>query len=400
MEQAKIQRLMETKMAAIQKKRALKFIIFLGFVSLFADITYEGGRSITGPFMAMLGASGATVGFVVGIGELIGYGFRGLFGYLTDKTKKYWTLTFIGYIVNLLAIPLLSIAGSWQIASFLIILERFGKAIRVPPRDVMLSYATKQTGRGFGFGLHEALDQVGAVVGPLLIALALYFKESYQLSFALLLIPALFSLSTLAIARFFYPKPEKMENEKLIITTKGFSKKFWVYILAVGLVGAGYADFALIAYHFQKKAILSADWIPLFYALAMFVDGLAALIMGKLFDIKGISIMAFITAIASLFAPLVFLGNFTFALIGILLFGIGFGAQESIMRAIVATLVEPSKRGSAYGILNLSFGIFWAVGSAIMGKLYDISIIYLVVFSMILQLTAIPFFLSLRNDKK
>lgn len=383
----------------ITKKTALKFIILFGIISLLADVTYEGARSITGPYLSILGASGAIVGTIVGLGELIGYGVRVISGYLSDKTGRYWMFTFIGYIINLLAVPLLALAGNWQVAAFLIILERFGKALRVPPRDAMLSYATKKVGRGFGFGLHEALDQIGAVIGPLMMSAVLFLHKDYKVAFATLLVPAILALIFLIVTRVIYPKPEEMELETPHLQTKGFSKTYWLYILAVGFVAAGYVDFALIAYHFQKTTSISSSWIPFFYAIAMGVDGLSALLMGRLFDLKGISTLAFFTALASLFAPLVFYGNFYAILIGMVLWGIGMGAQESMMRAIVAELVPPSKRGSAYGILNLGFGVFWALGSAIMGLFYDISLIYLVAFSMLMQLVAIPFFLKIKLQK-
>ncbi len=378
------------------KKASLKFIVSLGIVSLFADMTYEGARSIAGPYLALLGASGTAVGAVIGLGTFAGYTLRGLFGYLSDQTGRYWLMTIVGYVINLLAVPLLAFAGSWQMAAFLIVMERFGKAIRVPARDALLSYATKQVGHGFGFGLHEALDQIGAVLGPLIISLMLFYKASYQMGFAALLIPAVLALLTLAFARISYPSPQKLETQTAPLKTKGFSKTFWLYICAVGLVVAGYADFALIAYHFQKASAVPPVWIPIFYSLAMGVDGLTALIIGKLFDLKGISVLCYATAISLFFAPLVFLTGFYGALFGMVLWGIGMGAQESILRGIVAALVSPNKRGSAYGFLNMSIGIFWAVGSAIMGLFYDISIVYLVIFSVIAQAAAIPLFLLVK----
>lgn len=384
----------------ITRDVAIKFIVMLGIVSLFADVTYEGARSIVGPYLSTFGANAAIVGSVVGLGELIGYGMRGISGYLSDKTRRYWAITFIGYIVNLLAVPLLALAGSWKMAAFLIILERCGKAIRVPARDAMLSYATKHTGRGWGFGLHEGLDQIGAVLGPVIVAGVLYFRGSYQLAFAFLLIPALLSLAMLMVARICYPHPERMEVEHHPLEAKGFSRKYWIYLLAVGLVAAGFVDFALIAYHFERASAVSVVWIPLLYSIAMGVDGLAALIIGRLFDRKGVSVLALVTAISALFAPLVFMENFYCILIGIILWGIGLGSQESIMRAIVADLVPPNKRGSAYGLLNLTFGVFWAVGSALKGVFYDFSYVYLVIFSLIAQLASIPFFLAARARSK
>ena len=338
---------------SLSKNTAIKFVILLGIVSLFADMTYEGARSITGQYLAILGASGTVVGIVAGFGELIGYGFRLISGYVSDKTGKYWLITFIGYVLNLIAVPLLALTGNWPLAAALMILERLGKAIRNPSRDAMLSYATKETGRGWGFGLHEAMDQIGAIVGPLIVSVVLYYQGTYQTSFAILLIPAICALSVLALAQFLYPRPQDLEIETQSVKVEGFSKKYWLYIAAVSCVAAGYVDFSLIAYHFEKMSVISNVWIPVFFSIAMAADGLAALVFGRLYDIKGISILILITAVSSLFAPLVFIDGFYFALFGMILWGIGLGSQESIMRAVVANLVQMDKRGTAYGTLNI-----------------------------------------------
>lgn len=381
----------------LTKKTAIKFVVLLGLVSLFADMTYEGARSITGQYLAILGASGTVVGIVSGFGEFIGYGFRLISGYVSDKTGKYWLLTFIGYTLNLIAVPLLALTGNWPMAVSLLILERLGKAIRNPSRDAMLSYATKETGRGWGFGLHKAMDQIGAIAGPLVISTVLYYKGTYQTSFALLLIPAICALSVLSVARFLYPSPQDLEVENKGIKVENFSKKYWLYIAAVSCVAAGYVDFSLIAYHFEKMKVISDVWIPIFFSIAMAADGLAALIFGKLYDTKGISILIIITAVASLFAPLVFKEGFYFALFGMILWGIGLGSQESIMRAVVANLVQKDKRGTAYGMLNIWFGISWFLGSALMGFLYDFSTLALIIFSMGIQLAAIPILITVKN---
>lgn len=383
----------------LSKKAAIKFVILLGIVSLFADITYEGARSISGQYLAILGASGTAVGIIAGLGELIGYGFRLVSGYISDRTGKYWLITFTGYSINLIAVPMLALAGNWPFAAALMILERLGKAIRTPARDAMLSYATKETGRGWGFGLHEALDQIGAITGPLIISAVLYFQGTYQTGFIILLIPALCALSVLAVARFLYPRPQELEVEREGVKVEGFSKKYWLYILAVSCVAAGYVDFSLIAYHFEKAKVISTVWIPIFFSVAMAADGIAALIFGRLYDAKGISVLIIITLISSFFAPLVFIDNFNFALFGMILWGVGLGAQESIIRAVVADLVQMHKRGTAYGTLNMFFGISWFLGSAIMGFLYDISLFSLIIFSMAIQLTAIPILIAVTKER-
>ncbi|MEN6329708.1 MAG: MFS transporter [Methanobacteriaceae archaeon] len=380
------------------KKKALIFIVLLGIVSLLADMTYEGARSITGPYLAILGSSALVVGLVAGLGELLGYSLRLLSGYLTDRTRKYWTLTILGYVVNLLAVPLLALAGSWQLAAVLMIVERMGKALRTPPRDVMLSHATSSVGRGWGFGLHEALDQIGAITGPLLVALILYWKGSYQASFAFLLLPAILALATLVISRFMYPHPHELEVGTPPLETKGFQKKYWIYMAAAALIAIGFADFPLIAFHFQKTGILSPSMIPIFYAVAMGVDALAALIFGRLFDRIGVLSVALATGISSLFAPLVFLGGLEWALLGMVLWGVGMGAQESVMRAAIAELSPLNRRGVAYGLFNTIFGVSWFLGSFLMGLLYDLNLLYLVFLSFVAQLMAIPFlFWTLRK---
>jgi MFS family permease len=382
----------------ISKRAAIKFVILLGIVSLFADMTYEGARSITGPYLAILGASGTIVGIVAGFGELIGYSLRLVSGYISDRTGKYWAITLLGYGINLLAVPLLALAGRWEIAALLMIAERLGKAIRTPARDVMLSHATVKMGRGWGFGIHEALDQIGAMLGPLIVAGVLYFRGGYKTGFGILLVPALLALGVLVVARLLYPRPGDFEIASIRLESKGFPKVFWIYLAATALIAAGYTDFPLIAYHFKKISIASDDWIPIFYAIAMGVDALAALLFGRLFDRIGISILIGAALISSLFAPLVFLGGFDFALLGMALWGVGMGAQESIMRAAIAEMVPMSRRGSAYGIFNTSYGIFWFLGSALMGILYDISIPSLIVFSMVAQLVSIPLLLLVRRS--
>lgn len=384
---------------SISKKSAIQFVVLLGLVSLFADMTYEAARSITGQYLAILGATGTIVGIVAGLGELIGYGFRLVSGYLSDKSGKYWLITFVGYALNLLVVPLLALAGNWPLAASLIILERFGKAIRTPARDALLSYATKEMGRGWGFGLHEAMDQIGAIIGPLIVSFVLYYQGSYQTSFGILLIPALCALSILACARILYPHPQHLEVENPDLKAQGFTKKYWFYIAAVSCVAAGYVDFPLIAFHFKKGAVMSDVWVPVLFSMSMGAAGISALVFGRLYDIKGINVLIFATALASLFAPLVFLNNFYFALLGMILWGIGIGAQESIMRAVVANLVRMNQRGTAYGILNIWFGVFWFLGSALMGILYDFSLISLILFSFATQIAAIPIFIAVKNIK-
>ena len=352
---------------------ALRLVVLFGVVSLFADMVYEGGRSITGPYLALLGASGAAVGIIAGGGELLGYSLRLVSGRLADATRLYWPLTIAGYVVQMLAVPALALVGSWPAAAVLIILERVGKAMRNPPRDAMLAGASTEIGRGWAFGVHEALDQVGALVGPLLAAGILWLQGSFALAFAILAIPAVITLATLAVARITYPDPGGVSARKADVRTEGLSSTFWLYIAGAGLVGAGFSDFSLMAFHFQKAGTLHdltqmlglqpslTEALPaVFYALAMGTSGLGSLLFGRLFDRRGIVVLV-------------------------------------VMQAAVAQIVPAGRVASAYGLFNLGFGVAWFAGSAVMGALYDLSIPALVVFSMIAELAAIPLFLRLRR---
>jgi MFS family permease len=244
--------------SAPSKRAAFRFVVLVGIVSLFADMTYEGGRSIAGPYLALLGASATAVGFVAGGGELLGYSLRLVSGRLADITGRYWPMTIAGYAVQMLAVPGLALVGSWQAAAVLIALERTGKALRNPPRDAMLAAASRDIGRGWAFGVHEALDQIGAVVGPLVAAAVLALRGDYKIAFALLLVPAVTTLVLVVFARIAYPKPESLAAKPADVHTGGLPGELWVYLAAVMFVAAGFADFSLIAFHFARQAIAAA----------------------------------------------------------------------------------------------------------------------------------------------
>ena len=237
------------------------------------------------------------------------------------------------------------------------------------------------------------------MLGPLTVAGVLYFRAGYRTGYVVLFVPAIMAISVLVTAWWLYPQPKNLEVAQPELETKGFPKKFWLYLIAVALIAAGYADFPLIAYHFKKASVASDIWIPLFYAIAMGVDAIAALFFGYLFDRKGISILVIASLFSMLFAPLVFLGNFSVAIIGVALWGIGMGAQESIMRAAIAEMVPVNRRGTGYGIFNTGYGIFWFLGSALMGILYDISLISLIAFSVVAQLASIPLLILVKKKQ-
>jgi predicted MFS family arabinose efflux permease len=379
---------------------ALKFVLLIGVVSLFADFTYEGARSVTGPFLAVLGASGAVVGIVAGFGELAGYGLRLVSGRLAETTRRFWPITLFGYVIQMAAVPLLALAGSWQSAALLIVVERIGKATRNPPRDVMLSHAAKEIGYGWGFGIHEALDQLGALFGPLAVAIVLSRRGDYRMGFAVLLVPALVTLAVLVVARLLYPRPEELEAKAPDVHAAGLPRIFWIYLAGAALVAAGFADFQLIAYHFEKADAVRDTWIPIAYSIAMAVSGAGSLLFGRMFDRAGISVLIPLTLASALFAPLVFPGGFWAVLAGSALWGLGMGVHESVIPAAVATMVAPERRPSAYGLFTAGYGVAWFLGSAAMGALYDRSVAVVVAFCLGLQLAAVPFFVRVARTAR
>ena len=375
---------------ALPRRQAVAFIVLLGTISLFADMTYEGARSITGPYLGLLGVTATTIGIVSGGGELVGYAVRLGSGYLADISGRYWAVTIFGYLLNLLAVPLLALAGNWQIAVVLIIAERMGRAIRSPPRDAMLSHAAGQTGLGWGFGLHQALDQTGAVLGPLIVSGVLFLGDDYRAAFAVLLAPALTSIVLVLAARWLFPRPRDFELAPPALDVAGLSPIFRTYLVAVALIAAGYADFALIAYHFDKAGVMPATSIPIVYAIAMAVDGASGLVLGSLFDRIGLRAMILATLISAAAAPLVFLGGFAAAVFGMACWGVGTGAQDSIMRATISQLAPQDRRAIAFGIFNAVYGIAWFAGSVSLGVLYDRSIVAAAIASAALQAAALP----------
>lgn len=385
------------------KKTALRFVVLVGIVSLFADMTYEGARSVTGPYLAVLGASATIVGFVAGFGELVGYSLRLVSGYFADQTRRYWTVAIAGYMLNLLAVPALALAGNWPLAAALIIIERAGKAIRAPAKDAMLSHAGQTLGHGWAFGLAEALDQTGALLGPLIVALVLYLHGAYRDGFAVLLVPALLALVVLLAARSRYPNPSEMEVKGPTLSdvthghARGFPRVFWLYMVAAGLVAAGFADFPLMAFHFEKTGSVPDQWIPILYAVGMGIGAVGALVFGNLFDRWGLRVLALVTLVTAFFAPFAFYGGFSLALLGILLWGLGLGAHESLMKSAISKLIAPERRASAYGAFNTAFGFAWFAGSVLLGVLYDVSIVWLVTASVLLQLAGVPFLWALSS---
>ena len=388
---------------------AMMFVFLMGIVSLFADMTHESARSIYGAYLALAGASAATIGFVSGLGEFMGYSLRLVMGYVTDKRHNYWGMTIFGYVINLFAIPAIAVfsQNGWKWACVLIVFERLGKAIRQPAKNTMVSFASAQVGQGKAFAIQEFLDQIGAFSGPLLLFIVMLFRgngnlfNTYRLCFALLVIPALITLFCLFRAKHKFPHPEQFEKVNEEHSKLSLNKNFWIYNIAISLFAFGFLDFPLITMHVSKLSIMPQTYLPLLYAVAMFVDAFAALLFGWMYDKYGMRVLMLSNLLAAGFVALIFMTHsVTGIVLGVILWGIGMGAQESILKSAVATLVPKQNRSMGFGLFETLFGVFWFIGSWVLGILYDYSIVVMVVVSVATQLLSIPLLATISGKKR
>ena len=373
---------------------AFRFVLTMGVVNLFADITYEGGASINGPFLGSLGASAAAVSIIAGVGEFLGYSLRSVSGYIADKTGRYWSITFIGYAVNLLAVPAMALTGSWQAAAALVLAERVGRAIRKPTVEAMLSYSTGKHGRGWVYAVNTAMDETGATLGPLLIAIVLILGADVRKGYALLLVSSLLALVSLAGARIVFPIPSRLETGgPSTAPASGFTRAYWLYMVAGACFAAGLMSFELISYHLSSTNTVTDHWIPIFLALATLGAVVASLVLGRAYDRAGIAAVVAAVIPSALFSPLVFFGDFRLALAGLLLWGIGYATQDTLLKVLISSVLPEGRRNLAFGLFYVGYGTGWLAGSVVTGMLYDRSRPGLVIFAVLVQLTSLPLFL-------
>jgi predicted MFS family arabinose efflux permease len=372
------------------KRSGLAFIIAFGIVSLWADMAYEGMRAVSGPFLGTLGATGTLVGVVAGVGELFGYLLRLGSGRLAEKTGAYWPLALAGYTIQMAAVPALALAGSWWAAAIFIVIERTGKAIRNPSANTMMSRAGAEIGQGWAFGLHEALDQTGALTGPLIAALVLWLHHDYRMAFLWLGVPAALTLISVLTVRLRFPYAGDLKRPTVEeASDRTLPRAFWLYAVSAALVGFGFADYSLIAFHAVQTHILAPAYVPLFYAGAMATSGAGSLIFGRWFDRSGLGVLIPGLLIGAVVAPLVFLGGSAAVLAGTLAWGLSLGVHDAIMNAGVAKIVSEHARARAFGIFSAIFGISWFAGSVLSGVLYDVSLLWLVIVMTAVQLSAL-----------
>ena len=392
----------------------MNLIILFGIVALLGDAIYEGARSVNGPYLRVLGVDAAVVGLIAGAGEFLGYALRLLTGYFSDRTRSYWAFTIFGYGM-LLTVPLLALSGAWQLAAFLIIMERVGKAVRTPAKDTILSQATKQVGTGWGFAIAEVLDQIGAVAGPLIfVAVFLLLGSSagdlagYRMGYAVLIIPFLLLMVFVLYTYRKVREPEKLE----MAVIKGpqedkLSRTFWLYSAFTFTATLGFVSFVMIGYHLKARSLVPDAWIPLFYAAAMLVDAGVALLVGKCYDgLKlrhksesgGLYLLILIPAITAPIPLLAFTSSIPMIVVAVVLWGAVMGTHETIMKAAIADITSLKKRGTGYGIFYTIYGMALFIGSALAGFLYDLSLPLLMGVVVAAEMLAVPLFLMMTKS--
>ncbi|MEB3020827.1 MFS transporter [[Mycobacterium] crassicus] len=382
---------------------AWRFVTVFGTVSLLADFVYEGARSITGPLLASLGATGLVVGTVTGVGEAAALGLRLVSGPLADRTKRFWSWTIAGYALTVVTVPLLGVVGTLWAAVSLVIAERVGKAVRSPAKDTLLSHAASVTGRGRGFAVHEALDQIGAVIGPLTVAGMLAVTGGdYAPALGVLALPGVATLALLVWLRLRVPDPADYERDTAPAPSAAagdagrLPAAFWRYCGFVALTMTGFATFGLMSFHLVIRGLLPAALVPVLYAAAMGADAVAALASGWCYDRFGGKVLLTLPILSAGVAVLAFSGSAVAAVAGALVWGAAVGIQESTLRAVVAGMVAPGRRAGAYGVFAAGLGAAAAAGGALTGWLYDVSVGVLVVAVVGIQVLALVVAMTFR----
>lgn len=375
--------------------RPWRFVVWFGVVSLLADFVYEGARSVTGPLLASLGASAAVVGAVTGAGEAAALLLRLGSGPLADRSGRFWGWAIAGYALTVASVPMLGLTGVLWAACALVIAERVGKAVRSPAKDTLLSHAAAATGLGKGFAVHEALDQVGALLGPLTVAGMLAVTgDDYGPALAVLAVPGVAVLALLVRLRRQVPDPAAYERAVAPSREQPrpgarLPRDFWVYASFTAATMTGFATFGVLSFHLVARGLVPTAAVPLLYAAAMAVDALAALATGWVYDRVGPRVLLVLPALSAAVPALAFTDSLAPVVFGALVWGAATGVQESTLRAVVADLVAPGRRATAYGVFAAVVGVAAFAGGALTGVLYDTSIPLLIVVVAAIQAAAV-----------
>jgi MFS family permease len=379
----------------------LQFVVGFGVVSMLADFVYQGARAIVGPYLATLGASAAMVGAVTGAGEAVALVLRLGSGAISDRTRRHWALSIGGYLTTIISVPLLGLTQTLGPAAALVIAERFGKAVRAPARDTMLAHASARMGRGMAFAAHEALDQSGALLGPLLAA-GMILLSGYRAAFEVMAVPGALAIVAVLWLRRAVPQPSLYDPAHTRESSRPshaapapLPRRFWHYCAFTAASMAGFATFGVLSYHLQAQHVLPRPLIPVTYSVAMAASALAAIGSGRLYDRVGLRGLAIALPLTAIIPLLSFSTHAKWVWLGAGVWGVVMGIHGSTLRAAIADMVPRARLGTAYGIFTAAYGLAWLVGSTVIGALYDSSIAATVYFTAATQILALTLFIPL-----
>lgn len=415
-----------------------RIVLMFGLTSLATDLVYEGARSIYGPLLAGLGATALVVGVVTGLGEAAALVLRVVFGPLTDRTGRYWAVTIAGYALTVVSVPLLAVTpflggAGLAVAAGLILLERTGKAVRSPAKTALLAQFAQKVGRGRGFGVHKAMDQIGAFGGPLLVAAVVSATGALWTGLAVLALPGVLALVVLFVTRSQTPEPEAVPAPaptpggdssvgdsgsarssgagprgaafgaesggagSSAAGSRGWlgqaagvdlpSAFFW-YAVAAALMTGGLVTFGIIGYHLTVQGLVAPAAVPLVYAGGMLAEAVAALAVGHVYDHAGAKVLFAVPLLVALVPGLALAPSLGLVLAGVVIWGFAYGVQDSTVKALVAELVAGPRRATAYGVFAAIQGAAAVLGGLLAGWLYESSLSALVAAVAVMQLAA------------
>ncbi|HEX3005769.1 MAG TPA: MFS transporter [Angustibacter sp.] len=380
-------------------------IVGFGVVSLLADVVYEGARSITGPLLASLGATAVVVGVVTGAGEAAALVLRLVFGPLADRTHRYWAIAIAGYALTAVSVPLLAVTpfvggAGLALACVLVLAERTGKAVRSPAKSTLLADAAGHVGMGRGLGVHKALDQLGAFVGPLLVSGVIAVTAAIWPAMLALAVPGIAAVALLGWMRARLDGSRRGAAEPAAadagadVPRARLPRAFYLFAASAGAVSAGLVTFGLISFHLATQHLVSVAVVPVVYAAAMGAEALAALATGYLYDRHGARVLVVLPVLVAVVPLLAFRGVVGVVVLGVVVWGAATGLQDSTAKALVADLVDRGRRASAYGVFAAIQGGAAVAGGAVAGALYERSLGALAVVVAITQAIALVLLLA------
>jgi len=353
--------------------------VAFGVVSLAADMVYEGLRSVAGPFLGTLGASALTVGLVTGAGEALALVLRLVAGPYADRSGRHWQLTTLGYALTAVCVPLLAVTpflgvAGLGVAIVLVLSERTGKAVRSPSKSTLLAGMATRVGRGRGFGVHKALDQVGAFAGPLLVAGVAAAAGQVWPAFVVLAVPGVVSLVLLARLRRRAPVELPPPTPVTVGTGRrplaSLPGRFHLFAASCAASTFGLMTFGVISYAFVADGLVPLAAAPVVYAGAMAVAAVGALATGAVYDRVGGRVLYVLPPLVACVPALVFTDRLAAVLSGVAAWGLATGVQDSTVKALVADLVPATALATAYGVFAAAQGVAALAGGGLAGALH------------------------------